>query len=405
MYTLLLTIIYMAFISLGLPDSLLGSAWPSMQVQMAMPLSYMGIISMIISAGTIFSSLMSERITKKFGTGLVTAISVFMTAIALFAFSVSNTFWLLCICAIPYGLGAGAIDAALNNYVALNYTSRYMNWLHCFWGVGAAISPYIMGYCLTGGVGGSNSLGWSMGYKAVAAIQIVITIILFISLPLWKKQKFHKSQEENSKPIGLKNVFQIKGVKYILIAFFGYCALETTAGLWASSYLVLSRGISSERAARYASFFYLGITAGRFICGFVADKIGDRNIIRVGIGVILVGIIAIVLPLTTDWVCLYGLIIIGLGCAPIYPAIIHSTPENFGTENSQAVVGVQMASAYMGSTLIPPLFGFMADKISIHVFSGFIFVLLILIIVTTERLNKVVGGLCIHKNISETTTL
>ncbi|MCL2704546.1 MAG: MFS transporter [Defluviitaleaceae bacterium] len=387
MYSLLLVIIYVAFISLGLPDSLLGAAWPSMQGQMGVPWSFAGIISMIIAGGTIVSSLLSDRLTKKFGAGLVTAVSVLMTAAALFGFSLSDSFWMLCVWAIPYGLGAGAVDAALNNYVALHYASRHMNWLHCFWGVGASISPYIMGYCLT------NGLGWNSGYRTVSIIQISLTFILIASLPVWKKQKSSLTNEKTpSHTLKLSQIVRIKGVKFIIPAFFAYCALEQTAGLWASSFLVLNRGVSLETAARYASFFFLGITAGRFLSGFISDKIGDRNMIRIGIVITALGIFAVWLPIAPNWLCLNGLIIIGLGCAPVYPSIIHATPANFGKENSQAIVGVQMASAYTGTTLMPPLFGLIADNASIAIYPAFLLILAVLMLVMTEKLNKTVSA-------------
>ena len=383
MVSLLLAVIYLAFISLGLPDSLLGSAWPVMRAQMDAPLSYAGVLTMIIAGGTIVSSLFSDRLTKKLGAGLVTAISVGMTAAALFGFSVSTQFWILCLWAVPYGLGAGAVDAAINNYVALHYSSRHMSWLHCFWGVGAAVSPYIMSYCLTAG------WGWNSGYRTVAIVQAGLTAVLFISLPLWKKRGSGLSGgTEHAPPLKLSRILRIKGVKFILPAFFGYCALEMTTGLWASSYLVGSRGIQPETAAQYASFFYLGITAGRFLCGFFADKIGDRNMIRIGIAVIFAGVIAILLPVKSEWVCLNGLIVVGLGCAPVYPSIIHATPGNFGAENSQAVIGVQMASAYAGSTFMPPLLGLLADYVGIFLYPVFLLVFAVLMLVMTEMLNR-----------------
>ena len=288
MYSLLLVIIYIAFISLGLPDSLIGSAWPVMHEQLNVPISYAGIVTMIISSGTIVSSLLSDRVTKKLGTGLVTSISVFLTAAALFGFSISKSFILLCIWAIPYGLGAGAVDAALNNYVALHYTSRHMNWLHCCWGVGAAISPYIMSYSLIGGY------GWNSGYRSVAIVQIILTAFLFISLPLWKRNNTGNNEssngsEDKSEVVGLRQALKIKGVKLVLITFFGYCALETTAGLWASSYLVINRGVDTEIAAQFASLFYMGITFGRFLCGFISDKFGDKQMIRYGLTIKLSG--------------------------------------------------------------------------------------------------------------------
>lgn len=383
MYSLLLAIIYIAFISLGLPDSLLGSGWPVMYGQLEVPISYAGIITMIIAGGTIVSSLMSDKMTRKLGAGLVTAISVAMTAAALFGFSVSRSFILLCIWAIPYGLGAGGVDAALNNYVALHYASRHMSWLHCFWGVGAAISPYIMGYCLTRGY------GWSSGYRSVSILQIVLTAILFISLPLWKKNG--SSNKTDAVSLSLRDAVRIKGVKLVLIAFFGYCALESTAGLWASSYLVEYRGIDSETAARFASLFFIGITFGRFISGFIAEKLGDKVLIRLGTVVIILGILMIIIPAGFDQLALAGLVVIGLGCAPVYPSIIHSTPANFGEENSQAIIGIQMASAYTGTTFMPPLFGFIADNINIGLYPVYLLVFAILMLTMTEWLNKVMA--------------
>jgi len=389
MYSLLLVIIYFAFIALGLPDALLGSAWPVIRNEMGVSLSYAGIISAIISAGTIISSLLSDRFTKKLGAGFITAISVLMTAVSLFGFSLSGSFFMLCIFAVPYGLGAGAVDAALNNYVALHYKSKHMNWLHCFWGVGATISPYIMGYCLT------NGLGWSNGYRTVAVIQIILTTVMFAALPVWKKQNVKTltntpNEKCRTDVLKLSQIIQIKGVKFILPAFFFYCALEQTTGLWASSFLVLWRNVNPETAAKYASFFFLGITVGRFLCGFISDKIGDKNMLRIGISVIIAGIIAVWLPVNLNILCLIGLIVIGLGCAPVFPSLIHATPYNFGKENSQAIIGVQMASAYMGITTMPPLFGLIAEKISISLYPLFLIILAVLMLTLTEKLNKVV---------------
>ena len=351
---------------------------------MGVPISYAGMVSMTISGGTIVSSLLSDRLTKRLGVGFITAISVLVTAVALFGFSASTSFWMLCVWAVPYGLGAGAVDAALNNYVALNYASRHMNWLHCFWGVGAAISPYIMGYCLT------NGMGWDSGYRTIAIIQVILTIVLFFSLPLWKKQKSIALIAHNSQPVlKIYQIMRIKGIRLVLTAFFGYCALESTTFLWASSYLVQHRGISPEIAAKYASLFFIGITAGRFLSGIISDKTGDQNMIRIGIGLTLMGIIAVWLPLKTDWLCLNGLIITGLGCAPIYPAIIHATPSNFGKENSQAIIGIQMASAYTGSTFMPPLFGLIANIVNIVLFPAFLLIFAVLMLFMTEKLNRI----------------
>ena len=399
MVHLLLAIIYMAFISLGLPDALLGSAWPMMYVEFNVPISYAGAISMIISIGTIISSLQSDRLTKKFGAGKVTAVSVGLTALALLGFSLSHSFILLCVLAIPYGLGAGGVDAALNNYVALHYKSRHMSWLHCMWGIGAAAGPYIMSYVLTGGQ------TWNMGYRLIGILQIVLTAILLISLPLWKNrsetedmvsgseditvssENVPEGKKQKVKALSIKQIFAIPGAKEIMITFFCYCALEQTAGLWASSYLVLHTGIDSETAAGFASLFYIGITVGRAISGFITMKLNDTQMIRMGQMIILAGIIILFLPLGQQ-TAIAGLVCIGLGCAPIYPCVIHSTPKHFGADKSQAVIGVQMASAYVGSCITPPIFGLIAQHISTALFPVFLCIILILMIVMHEMLLK-----------------
>ena len=380
MVSLLLPIIYMAFISLGLPDSLLGSAWPSMYPQLGVPVSYAGIISMIISLGTIISSLNSDRLTRALGTGKVTAISVGMTAAALFGFSVSGQFWMLCLWAIPYGLGAGSVDAALNNYVALHYESRHMSWLHCMWGIGTMISPMVMGAALAGG------MPWTSGYRYIALFQILLTAVLFVSLPLWQKRTAGTSGEEAA-PTALTfgQVLHLPGAKEVMLCFFCYCALETTAGLWASSYLTLSRGVPAGTAASFASLFYIGITAGRAACGFLTLKFNDVQMIRMGQGILAVGVLALLVP-GPQVLALAGLVLVGLGCAPIYPSIIHSTPDHFGAERSQAVIGIQMASAYVGNLAMPPLFGLLANNITPALFPFYLLVLLLLMVFMHEQL-------------------
>ncbi len=379
MYLLLLAIIYIAFISLGLPDSLLGAAWPTIRTDFSVPLSYMGIISMIISGGTILSGLMSERLTKRFGTKNVTVVSVFLTAAALFGFSTVTEFYQMCLWAIPYGLGAGAIDAALNNYVALHYNSRHMSWLHCFWGVGTIVSPYIMSYAL-------QYTTWMDGYRKVSYIQFGIVILLVLTLPIWKINQSAGEEENKTKILGIKGALKIKGVPYLLTAFFAYCAAEATTMLWASSYLEGTRGVSKEKAAAFASLFFIGITAGRFLAGFITDKLGDNKSIRLGTGIALFGVLMIALPWKIT--SILGFIIIGLGCAPVYPCIIHSTPDNFGAENSQGIIGIQMASAYVGSTFVPPIYGLLANHISLKIMPIYLacfFVLLLVMINQTEK--------------------
>ncbi len=374
MYTFLLCLIYIAFISLGLPDSLLGSGWPVIHEDLNVPVSFMGIISMIISGGTIVSSLFSHALTKRLGTRIVTVISVFLTAVALLGFSFSDRFWMLIVFAVPYGLGAGAIDAALNNYVALHYSSKHMSWLHCFWGVGTIVSPFIMSYAL------ANS-DWNNGYRIVGLIQIGIGVLLLATLPVWKVNK--KAQTEEQKSIGLLGALKIKGVPFLLIGFFAYCAAEATAMYWASTYFVEAKGISAEQAALFASLFYIGITVERFISGFVADKLGDRKMIVIGTCVLACGILALLIPAPTA-LSLAAFVVIGFGCAPIYPCIIHSTPHNFGAENSGAIIGIQMASAYIGSTFIPPLFGLLGNLVGFSVMPVYLLLFVVLMISMTE---------------------
>ena len=379
MYTLLLLLIYLAFISLGLPDSLLGSAWPVIHQELQVPLSYAGAVTMIISFGTICSSLMSERLTKKLGVNIVTVCSVLLTAIALYGFSTASAFWMLCLWGIPYGLGAGAIDAALNNYVALHYNSRHMSWLHCFWGVGTIISPYIMSYALTTSV-------WQNGYRMGSFLQMGITVILLVTLPVWKvNRKANEQKAEQAAVIGIRGALKIKGVPQLLLGFFSYCSLESTLLLWSSSYLVGAKGVTAQKAAAFASLFCIGITAGRFLSGLVTEKLGDYNLIRIGTGILLLGCIAMILPLKTDVAALGGLVVMGLGCAPVYPSIIHATPDNFGAQNSQAIIGIQMASAYVGSTFMPPVFGLIANHISVALMPFFVLFFIVLMYIMVKK--------------------
>ena len=374
MVYLLLVIIYLAFISLGLPDGLLGAAWPTMYPGFGVPVSYAGAVSMIVAFGTIVSSLLSDRLTYRFGTGKVTAVSVAMTAAALFGFSACTEYWMLLLWAVPYGLGAGGVDASLNNYVALHYSSRHMSWLHCMWGVGASVGPYILGWVLSGGA------HWSGGYRIVGIVQVCLTAVLFLTLGLWKDRR---TEAENAEPVPLAKVFRIAGAKEILVTFFCYCALEQTAALWASSYLTLSKGVDAETAAFFASMFFLGITAGRALNGFLTIKFDDKTLIRMGCAVIGLGIGAMLLP---GNMALAGLLLVGLVCAPIYPCIIHSTPANFGPEKSQALIGVQMASAYVGTLLMPPLFGVIAGSIGAWVMPAYLLAILVLMALMHERM-------------------
>lgn len=382
MISLLLVVIYVAFISLGLPDSILGSAWPSMYQELHVPVSYAGVITMIIAGGTIISSLFSDKAIRKFGTGVVTSVSVAMTAIALLGFSISDSFWLLCLWGIPYGLGAGSVDAALNNFVALHYESKHMSWLHCFWGIGATLGPFVMGLCLT------NGFAWNSGYQVIGILQILLVIFLLFSLPLWKAKQREKTQETaTNKALSIKETIKLPGAKAILISFFCYCSLEATAGLWASSYMVLYKGIDTNTAAKWAALFYLGITIGRFFSGFITGKLGDKNMVRLGQIIAFFGVVTMLLPLG-NIAALIGLILIGLGCAPIYPSLLHATPDHFGADKSQSIMGMQMAFAYIGTTVMAPVFGFIAQNISIQLYPLYLMLFILLMFLMVEHVNK-----------------
>lgn len=384
MVSLLLALIYLAFIGLGLPDALLGTAWPVMYPELGVDVSSMGIVTFIISCGTIISSLNSDRLTRRFGAGKVTAISIGLTAVALLGFSFSRSFWQLCVLAVPYGLGAGSVDAALNNYVAIHYASRHMSWLHCMWGVGASIGPYIMSFALSRGQ-------WNAGYRYVGLVQVIISAILLLSLPLWKKQmavsEANQTDAPNSAPLSLKQVLTIPGVKGIIITFFCYCALEWTALQWAASYLVLHLSIEESTAAGYGGLLLLGMTIGRALSGFLTFKFNDTQMIRIGSGVVFAGLLAMLLPLGITGM-LIGLFALGLGCAPIYPSIIHSTPTLFGAEKSQAIIGVQMAAAYTGSLVAPPVLGLIMQYITPGFYPWFVLIGLVAMTIGHEMLVK-----------------
>jgi len=387
MLHLLLAVIYLSFISLGLPDALLGAAWPSMYGPFGVPVSCAGIVSMIIALGTVASSLLCGRLVRLFGTGKLTALSVGVTALALTGFSLSGAFWQLCLWAVPYGLGAGSVDAALNNYVALHYASRHMSWLHCMWGLGASLGPYLMGLALTGG------RGWQAGYRWIAFLQIALIGVLAVSLPLWRLHGGSGPEEEvQPQALAMGLLLRIPGVKAVMGAFFCYCALEQTAGLWASSYLTLQKGVPAETAAGLASLFYTGITVGRALSGFLTLALNDRQMVRLGQGTAALGAAALILPVGGTSAALAGLVLIGLGCAPIYPCLIHATPDHFGAAYSQAVIGLQMASAYVGTCLMPPFFGLLAAHITAGLFPAYLLAVLLAMAAAHETLLRAVKG-------------
>jgi fucose permease len=350
----------------------------------SVPVSYAGYVTMIIAGGTIISSLSSDRLSQKVSTQWILIVSVALTALAIFGFSFSSSYWMLCLWAIPYGLGAGAVDSSLNNYVSLHYHSRQMSWLHSFWGVGATLGPYIISLTL------GHSLGWSWGYRIVGFIQVALVLILFFSFPLWKKNeeltREEKGPEVQREHLGFVKTWTLKGTAFVFLSFFAYCSLESTTGLWAASYFVLNRGLSEEVAASWASLFYLGIACGRFFMGFIADKLGDRNMVRLGLGILAIGLIIIAIPLG-QYTPLVGLLAIGLGCAPVYPSLIHETPTSFGAEHSQEVIGIEMATAYVGSTFMPPLFGLLIKVIDIASFPYYLMGFYVLLLLLSEALN------------------
>ena len=381
MLKILLVIIYVAFISLGLPDAILGSAWPIIHTDLNVPINYAGIPTMIVTGGTIISSFFSEKLIRKFGTGKVTTFSVLLTAMGLLGIYFSPNFLWICLLGIPLGLGAGAVDSALNNFVANNYEAKHMNWLHCFWGIGATMGPFIMSLYLF------RENGWRMGYATIGIIQAVLVICLFISLPLWNKVENKNTSEEEVNDIKVGELLKLPGAKPALLSFFCYCAVELTTGLWASSYLVVSEGISIELAAKWVSFYYLGITVGRFISGFLAMKFNNNQMIRMGQIICIMGTLLLIM-IPSSIFKLFGLILIGLGCAPIYPAMLHDTPNRFGKEASQGIMGIQMATAYVGSTLAPPLFGYLTKSMGLGILPYFLFILLIVMLVSSEMIKS-----------------
>ena len=350
MFSLLLTVLYLSFISMGLPDSLLGAAWPSVYPQLHVPVSFAGILSVIISGGTVLSSLLAGRLLQRFGTGTVSACSVLLTACALYGYASADSFAALCFYAVPYGLGAGAVDTALNHYAAVHYPARHMNWLHCCWGIGCILSPYIMRLRL------SASADWHSGYRTVAVLQLMLTAVLFCSLPLWKHTESAKPQTDSAAASGA--ALRLRGAKGSLAAFFCCCALESTAGLWAGSWLVQCRGFLPENAAAAGAMFYAGITVGRLLAGSLAERFSDRRMIRAGRCITAAGIGILMLP--QDFAALSGLFVTGFGCAPVYPCLLHETPQRFSMESAQSLIGLQTAGAYLGAALMPPLTGFLA---------------------------------------------
>ncbi|MFC4322078.1 MFS transporter [Litchfieldia salsa] len=394
MTTILLIIIYLAFISLGLPDSLLGAAWPIMQLDFGAPFETAGFLFMTIAGGTIISSLVSGKVLRRFGTGKVTCVSVLLTACALLGFQFAPSIAWLFVCAIPLGLGAGAIDTGLNDYVANNYKAHHMSWLHCFWGVGATLGPLIMAQFIMG------EASWRSGYFIIFGLQFVLVVILLLTLPLWKKVKESNKNavdEENDDSMGFVNdldakdikPIKLRGVKLALVSFMFYCSVEASIGLWGSSFLVNVKGLHAATAAQWVSFYFAGITLGRFITGFITFKIANRTLIRVGQITALFGAIILFLPLPVIF-SLLGFIIVGVGLAPIFPCMMHETPTRFGKKHSQTIMGYQVAIAYTGTTFMPPLLGFIASHTTIGILPTFILIFILVMLLSSEKLNKII---------------
>ena len=371
MSSLLLAVIYLIFISLGLPDSLLGSGWPKMQAVFSVPSSYAGYVSMTISFMTIISALLSPRMIKHFHTKWITIVSIGLTIAGLLGFSMCSHYWMLFIFAVPYGLGAGAIDASVNHYVANNYSGSVMNFLHCFYGVGAVISPYIMALAL-------KYARWNEGYSWTSYIQMFILLVYIISLPLWKTNG-KEEEEDHSDSVGIKEALKVPAVIFTLIAFYAYCAGEATCFLWTPSYFAGTKsGLSAETIASFGSLIFGGLMLGRLISGFISNKLGDRRLIRIGIFVELLGIIMVILPVESYMVAAAGFVVIGTGMGPVYPAIQHMAPANFGKKYSAAVIGLQMAAAYIGSTFMPMIFGLLQQKIGIAIMPTYLLIFAII---------------------------
>ncbi|MDR2752594.1 MAG: MFS transporter [Clostridiales bacterium] len=374
----LLILIYMAFISLGLPDSLLGAAWPVMRTDLGAGLSMAGAISAVICAGTVVSSLLSSRVIHRFGTGKVTFVSVFLTAISLLGISFSGSIALIFLLAVPLGLGAGSVDAALNNFVSNHYKAMHMNWLHCFWGLGATAGPIVMSYFI------AQNGQWRKGYGTIAIIQFVLASILLVTLPLWKKAGSEASEEKKAEFLSNSQAVKKKGVKAAMLAFLCYCGYEVGTTLWAASYLKEQRGLTADKAASWAALVYAGITIGRFISGIASNKLSSTFLIRLGSAIAATGLIILILPLPSS-ACIWGLALLGFGAAPFYPSMIHETPRRFGKESSQTITGLQMASAYIGSTCFPPIIGFLSSVFSLGVFPWILLALAVSALALSER--------------------
>lgn len=361
MATLLLIVIFIDFIGLGIPDSLFGAAWPAINSDFGLPISAANAVTVTMTVCSIISSLMSAKLTEKFSTSKIAAVSTALTAVGLFGFSISKNIYMMFFFTLFLGFGAGAIDAVLNNYVAVHYRASHMNFLHCFYGIGVTLSPYLMSLAL-------KNRSWQSGYHLAFIIQLVISIIAFASLPLWQKNgRLSESSDEKSEKSSFAELIKLPGIKSTWLVFFGSCALEYVGGTWSSSFLVNSRGITVDRAALFVTVYYGGIAFGRFLSGIFSSKLKPQQIILIGTILIIPAIFLVSQPFIPNLIAV-GMFLIGLGNGPLYPNMVHLTPIRFGAQRSQAVMGSQMAAAYIGILSMPTLTGFLAQKFSTDIF-------------------------------------
>ena len=388
MATLLLAVIYTAFIGLGIPDSLFGTAWPAIYREFSLPISFASFVTVTTSCGTVVSSLMSSQVIRRFGTARVSAFSTALTAVALLGFSFSGSFWLLILCAIPLGLGAGAIDTALNNYVALHYSATHMSFLHCFYGVGVSLSPYVLSLVISG------PQGWRGGYRTAFAMQLVIALLLFLTLPLWKKvqgvRTDGESGEEKTNPLPVRKVLKLPGVKGMCLLFVASVGIEVTAGSWGATFLVESKGVTEDRAAWYVMFYYIGMAVGRFLSGVLAAKLHSWQIIRLGMVVLGVALVVLLLPVPPVWSAV-GLFLVGLGNGPMFPNYNYLAPESFGPEVSQSVIGTQMAFSYIGVMLVPTVFGVLGQVVTVALFPAYLTAFFLVMVVFTVKVRQAIS--------------
>ena len=388
MATLLLAVIYTAFIGLGIPDSLFGTAWPAIYREFSLPISFASFVTVTTSCGTVFSSLMSSQVIRRFGTARVSAFSTALTAVALLGFSFSGSFWLLILCAIPLGLGAGAIDTALNNYVALHYSATHMSFLHCFYGVGVSLSPYVLSLVISG------PQGWRGGYRTAFAMQLVIALLLFLTLPLWKKvqgvRTDGESGEEKINALPVRKVLKLPGVKGMCLLFVASVGIEVTAGSWGATFLVESKGVTEDRAAWYVMFYYIGMAVGRFLSGVLAAKLHSWQIIRLGMVVLGVALVVLLLPVPPVWSAV-GLFLVGLGNGPMFPNYNYLAPESFGPEVSQSVIGTQMAFSYIGVMLVPTVFGVLGQVVTVALFPAYLTAFFLVMVVFTVKVRQAIS--------------